>query len=129
MRGSYHCVGENDDFRSPLKCIRNCIDKPDFGTDKSPVEVEDLMFWLLERLEGLCTERAHAAFAARDGPAAGAAPGDREAAQTILEALRYRLTRLPWRLNGADGQPAVNTVTGYYEPLVRASRFGSRLAY
>jgi len=28
----------------------------------------------------------------------------------------------PWRLNGADGQPAVNTVTGYYEPLVRASR-------
>ena len=28
----------------------------------------------------------------------------------------------PWRLNAADGKPATNTVTGYYEPLVRGSR-------
>ena len=28
----------------------------------------------------------------------------------------------PWRLLGADGKPAANTVTGYYEPLVRGSR-------
>jgi len=28
----------------------------------------------------------------------------------------------PWRLNGADNRPASNTVTGYYEPLVRGSR-------
>lgn len=28
----------------------------------------------------------------------------------------------PWRLNGADKRPATNTVTGYYEPLVRGSR-------
>ena len=28
----------------------------------------------------------------------------------------------PWRLVGADGKPAGNTVTGYYEPLVRGSR-------
>jgi membrane-bound lytic murein transglycosylase A len=28
----------------------------------------------------------------------------------------------PWRLLGADAKPAANTVTGYYEPLVRGSR-------
>jgi len=28
----------------------------------------------------------------------------------------------PWRLHGADNRPAANTVTGYYEPLVRGSR-------
>lgn len=28
----------------------------------------------------------------------------------------------PWRLLDAGGRPAVNTVTGYYEPLVHASR-------
>lgn len=28
----------------------------------------------------------------------------------------------PWRLLDAGGKPAANTVTGYYEPLVRASR-------
>ncbi len=28
----------------------------------------------------------------------------------------------PWRLAGADGKPASNTVTGYYEPLVKGSR-------
>jgi membrane-bound lytic murein transglycosylase A len=28
----------------------------------------------------------------------------------------------PWRLNGVDGHPAVDLVTGYYEPLVRGSR-------
>ncbi|MVW79308.1 murein transglycosylase A [Bordetella sp. 02P26C-1] len=28
----------------------------------------------------------------------------------------------PWQLNGADNRQAANTVTGYYEPLVRGSR-------
>ncbi|MFM7012269.1 MAG: murein transglycosylase A, partial [Betaproteobacteria bacterium] len=28
----------------------------------------------------------------------------------------------PWRLQGPDGKPASNTVTGYYEPLVLGSR-------
>lgn len=28
----------------------------------------------------------------------------------------------PWRLQGPDGKPASNTVTGYYEPLVMGSR-------
>ncbi len=28
----------------------------------------------------------------------------------------------PWRLQSADGKPASNIVTGYYEPLVRGSR-------
>ncbi|GAB3344961.1 murein transglycosylase A [Bordetella tumulicola] len=28
----------------------------------------------------------------------------------------------PWRLNGTDNRTASNTVTGYYEPLVRGSR-------
>src|SRR5690606_25002055 len=28
----------------------------------------------------------------------------------------------PWRLADAAGKPAKNTVTGYYEPLIRASR-------
>ena len=36
---------------------------------------------------------------------------------------RFLQTHLqPWRLNGADNRPASNTVTGYYEPLVRGSR-------
>ena len=28
----------------------------------------------------------------------------------------------PWRIQGADGKPAANTVTGYYEPTVKGSR-------
>ncbi|MET0185749.1 MAG: MltA domain-containing protein [Achromobacter sp.] len=46
-------------------------------------------------------------------PAAGDAAGIRRFVQTYLQ---------PWRLNGGDGKPAANTVTGYYEPLVRGSR-------
>mgnify|MGYP002350839718 CR=1 FL=1 len=46
-------------------------------------------------------------------PAAGDGEGVRRFLQTYLQ---------PWRLNAADGKPATNTVTGYYEPLVRGSR-------
>jgi len=41
-------------------------------------------------------------------------------AGTVREFVQTHLQ--PWRLSGADGRPAVNTVTGYYEPLVRGSR-------
>lgn len=46
-------------------------------------------------------------------PAAGDAAAVRRFLQTWLQ---------PWRLNGADNQPATNTVTGYYEPVVSGSR-------
>jgi len=45
------------------------------------------------------------------------APGDAAAARRFLQTYLQ-----PWRLNGADGQFAANTVTGYYEPLVHGSR-------
>src|SRR5690606_15224890 len=41
-------------------------------------------------------------------------------AATVREFVQTHLQ--PWRLSGADGRPAANTVTGYYEPLVRGSR-------
>ena len=46
-------------------------------------------------------------------PAAGDSAAVRRFLQTWLQ---------PWRIAGADGRPATNTVTGYYEPLVRGSR-------
>lgn len=46
-------------------------------------------------------------------PAAADSEGVRRFLQTYLQ---------PWRLNAADGKPATNIVTGYYEPLVRGSR-------
>ncbi|HUH60957.1 MAG TPA: murein transglycosylase A [Candidimonas sp.] len=39
---------------------------------------------------------------------------------SVREFLQEQLQ--PWRLLDAGGKPAQNTVTGYYEPLVRASR-------
>jgi len=55
--------------------------------------------------------------AAAADPAQAPAPGDAAGVR------RFLLAHLqPWRLNGADGAPAANTVTGYYEPLVRGSR-------
>jgi len=50
-------------------------------------------------------------------PAQAPAPGD---AVGIRQFLQARLQ--PWRLAGAGGAPATNTVTGYYEPLLRGSR-------
>ena len=39
------------------------------------------------------------------------------------EARRFLQAQLrPWRLDDAAGQPASNTLTGYYEPLIQASR-------
>lgn len=45
------------------------------------------------------------------------APNDTAAVRRFLQTW---LT--PWRLQGPDGKPASNTVTGYYEPLVLGSR-------
>lgn len=45
------------------------------------------------------------------------APMDAAAVRRFLQAHLQ-----PWQLNGADHRPAANTVTGYYEPLVRGSR-------
>jgi len=45
------------------------------------------------------------------------APADAAGVRQFLQAHLQ-----PWRLNGADNRPAANTVTGYYEPLVRGSR-------
>jgi len=55
--------------------------------------------------------------AAAADPARAPAAGD---AAAIRQFLATWLT--PWRLEGGDGKPAANTVTGYYEPLVRGSR-------
>ncbi len=45
---------------------------------------------------------------------------DTATAPAVRQFLQAQLE--PWRLLGAEGRPAQNTVTGYYEPLVRASR-------
>jgi len=45
------------------------------------------------------------------------APSDAAGVRRFLQAHLQ-----PWRVNGADNRPATNTVTGYYEPLVRGSR-------
>lgn len=45
---------------------------------------------------------------------------DTAAAPAVRQFLQAHLQ--PWRLLDADGKPAQNTVTGYYEPLVHASR-------
>ena len=50
-------------------------------------------------------------------PARAPAADNTEAVRAFLQAWL-----VPWRLAGADGKPASNTVTGYYEPLVRGSR-------
>lgn len=42
------------------------------------------------------------------------APSDAAGVRRFLQAHLQ-----PWRVNGADNRPATNTVTGYYEPLVR----------
>jgi len=55
--------------------------------------------------------------------AAAADPAQAPAAGDAAAIRRFLQTHLqPWRLAGADGSPASNTVTGYYEPLVRGSR-------
>lgn len=45
------------------------------------------------------------------------APNDTAAVRRFLQTWLS-----PWRLQGPDGKPASNTVTGYYEPLVLGSR-------
>lgn len=55
--------------------------------------------------------------AAAIDPSRAPAAGDGEAVRRFLQTYLQ-----PWRLNAADGKPAANTVTGYYEPLVRGSR-------
>ncbi|CAJ50841.1 murein transglycosylase A [Bordetella avium] len=55
--------------------------------------------------------------AAAADPARAPAAGDGAAVRRFLQSYLQ-----PWRLVGADGRVASNTVTGYYEPLVRGSR-------
>jgi membrane-bound lytic murein transglycosylase A len=55
--------------------------------------------------------------------AAAVDPARMPAANDPESVRRFLQTYLqPWRLLGADAKPATNTVTGYYEPLVRGSR-------
>jgi membrane-bound lytic murein transglycosylase A len=64
------------------------------------------------------TPRAWQPFcAAAADPARAPRVGDADAVRRFLFA-----NLQPWRLTGADGKPAANTVTGYYEPVVRGSR-------
>ena len=55
--------------------------------------------------------------AAAADPARAPAPGDAAAVRRFIQTWLQ-----PWRVLGTDGRPATNTVTGYYEPLVRGSR-------
>jgi len=55
--------------------------------------------------------------AAAADPAQAPQPGDGAALRRFLQ-----IHLQPWQLLDAAGAPAVNTVTGYYEPLVRGSR-------
>lgn len=55
--------------------------------------------------------------AAAIDPARAPAANDSESIRRFLQTYLQ-----PWRVIGADGRPATNTVTGYYEPLVRGSR-------
>jgi membrane-bound lytic murein transglycosylase A len=55
--------------------------------------------------------------AAAADPARAPAATDPEAVRRFLQAWLQ-----PWHLLGADGRPASNLVTGYYEPLVRGSQ-------
>jgi membrane-bound lytic murein transglycosylase A len=55
--------------------------------------------------------------AAAIDPARRPVAGDAESVRRFLQAYLQ-----PWRLLAADGKPAANMVTGYYEPLVRGSR-------
>ncbi|WP_156770435.1 murein transglycosylase A [Bordetella bronchialis] len=61
--------------------------------------------------------------------AAAVDPARRPVATDAESVRRFLQTYLqPWRLVAADGKPASNLVTGYYEPLVRGSRVQGGLA-
>ena len=96
----------NDDLSQfwPL-FIRNCrgLMRPTSGNLAAPARATPRAW------QPVCAAAADPARA----PAAGDGEGVRRFLQTYLQ---------PWRLNAADGKPATNTVTGYYEPLVRGSR-------
>jgi len=100
---------------------------------------DDLMhFWplFLRNCKGLMRPTSGSlAVPARAAPrawqpvcAAAIDPARMPAANDPESVRRFLQTYLqPWRLLGADGKPASNTVTGYYEPLVRGSRTQSGL--
>ncbi|SAI21567.1 membrane-bound transglycosylase [Bordetella ansorpii] len=96
----------NDDLAEfwPL-FLRNCkgLMRPTSGSLAVPARATPRAW------QPVCAAAADASRA----PAAGDGAAVRRFLQTWLQ---------PWRVNGADGQPASNTVTGYYEPLVSASR-------
>ena len=94
----------NDDLSQfwPL-FIRNCkgLMRPTSGNLAAPARATPRAW------QPVCAAAADPARAPADAAAV------RQFLQTYLQ---------PWRLNGADNRPAANTVTGYYEPLVRGSR-------
>jgi membrane-bound lytic murein transglycosylase A len=64
------------------------------------------------------TPRAwQAVCAAATDPARAPAANNPEAVRKFLQTWLA-----PWRLDGADGKPASNIVTGYYEPIMNGSR-------
>lgn len=96
----------NDDLRQIWPAfLRNCrgLMRPTSGNLSVPARATPRAW------QPVCAAAADPARA----PAAGDINAIRKFLQTWLQ---------PWRLDGADGKPASNTVTGYYEPLVRGSR-------
>ncbi len=96
----------NDDLRNVWTAfVRNCsgLMRPTSGNLANPARSTPRAW------QPVCAAAAEAARA----PDAGSPEAVRRFLQTWLA---------PWRLQTADGKPASNTVTGYYEPLVRGSR-------
>lgn len=96
---------EDDLSKTWVLFLRNCkgLMRPTGGSLTTPARATPRAW------QPVCAAAADPARA----PALGDAAGMRNFLQTWLT---------PWRLTGSDGRPAANTVTGYYEPLVRGSR-------
>lgn len=79
---------------------------------------------LMRPVSGSLAMQARATPRAWQPVCAAAAQSGFSADTVSMAAVRqFMQTQLqPWRLLDASGKPAENTVTGYYEPLVRASR-------
>jgi membrane-bound lytic murein transglycosylase A len=79
---------------------------------------------LMRPVSGSLTMQARATPRAWQPVCAAAAQSSIDPAAADSQAVRAFLQHhlQPWRLQDAAGKPARNTITGYYEPLVRASR-------
>ena len=113
LSGKYVSVGwtdlpgwASDDLKNVWSIfIRNCrgLVRPTSGNLAGPARAAPRAW------QPVCAAAADASKA----PAADNSVAVRAFLQTWLQ---------PWRIQGADGKPASNTVTGYYEPLVKGSR-------